>query len=281
MKPSGRPGQPLVLVLIIFGLLALALGGYFEPIAGLITQPFIESQQWVTVRYQAFRDIVAAPEEITNLRQRNQLLETELANLRTQIIALEQQVLEVEILEALLDFARAQPQNEYLAASIIARDPSPFLKYVIINRGSDDGLRWGMPIVSSEGLIGRISAVMANAARVQLITDSLSNVNVQVEPSEVDAVLQGSVTGDLILGFIPQDANIQPGDFLLTSGLGGNFPSDILIGQVVSVRNEPTELFQQASIQSAVDFTRLEIVLVIINFDPIDIGPLLPSEETP
>ena len=88
----------------------------------------------------------------------------------------------------------------------------------------------------------------------------------------------GSITGDLTLDLIPQDSEIKPGDLILTSGFGGQYPANILVGQVASVRGEATELFLTAAVQSVVDFSRIEIVLVIINFKPVDITPLLPEE---
>jgi rod shape-determining protein MreC len=211
------------------------------------------------------------------LRQRNSELEAELANLQTEIIGLQQQVAEIEILSGLVDFSRAQPEIETKAAAVIAVDPSPFLKYVIINSGSDDGLRRGMPVVTSQGLAGRISAVTATAAQVQLITDPAASINVRIQPAEADAVMLGSITGEISLDLISQDADVKPGDLVLTSGLGGNYPPNLLIGQLASVRQEATALFQTAAVQPVVDFSRLEIVLIIINFQPIDIEPLIPE----
>jgi rod shape-determining protein MreC len=164
---------------------------------------------------------------------------------------------------------------------VIGRDPSPFVSYVIINRGSDDGLRRGMPVVTEQGLVGRIAAVTAGAARVQLITDPAMSVNVIVEPSRAQAMMTGSLTGGLALDMIPQAAAVQVGDLVLTSGLGGNYPDNILIGQISGVRTQETELFQQASVQPVVDFSQLEIVLIITNFRPVDIAPLIPTPGAP
>jgi rod shape-determining protein MreC len=133
-----------------------------------------------------------------------------------------------------------------------------------------------MPVVTNQGLVGRIDAVIADAARVQLITDPASAVNVFAE-CRYQRDLFGSVTGDMSLDMISQNATVESGDLILTSGLGGGFPSDLIIGQVITVRTLEFELFQQATIQPAVDFTRLEIVLVITNFRPVDISPLVPS----
>lgn len=278
MNTKNKPWQSLAGVLVIIGILALALGGYMNTIGQTALSPFLTAQSWLTIRYQTYRDLIASPGEITSLYRRNAELEAEVANLQTEIISLQQQVSDVQILSALLDFAQARPQSDYRAAAVIGRDPRPFFQYVILNRGSDDGIRRGMPVVSAEGLIGRIAAVTAGAARVQLITDPASSVNIQIQPAETDAVLSGSLTSDLFLDLIPQDASVNPGDLVLTSGIGGSFPPDILVGQISSLRQEATALFQQASIQPVGDFKRLQIVLIIVNFQPVDITPLLPEE---
>jgi rod shape-determining protein MreC len=211
------------------------------------------------------------------LRQRNADLEAEVARLQTQVIQLQQQVTETDILSALVDFARSNPENTYKAAAVIGRDPSPFLRYIIINAGSNDNIRRGMPVVTDRGLVGRVDAVTAEAARVQLITDSASAVNVTLQNSKTEAVMAGSLTGALSLDMIQQDADLQIGGIVLTSGLGGDYPPNILVGQVVSVRKLEAELFQQATVQPNVDFSRVQYVLVIINFNPVDLTPLVPS----
>jgi rod shape-determining protein MreC len=94
-------------------------------------------------------------------------------------------------------------------------------------------------------------------------------------------VLNGQITGDLELDMISQDANIQVGDLVLTSGLGGGYPPNMLIGQVSGVRSRDQDLFQSASVQSVVDFSQIDIVLVITNFKPVDTEPLLPQENAP
>lgn len=272
-----RSLQSAVLALLVIGILLLALGGYLTPLSRIALSPFVGAQTWLAERYQAMRDFLTTPRDVTRLTQRNAELEAEVARLQSQIIELQQQNSELEVLSALLDFARDNPGPEYLTAAVIGRDPSPFLHYIIINRGSDDGLRRGMPVVSSQGLVGRVAAVTAGAARVQLITDPGSAVNVRLEPSGAEAMLAGSITGETTIESIPQEANAQIGDLVLTSGLGGNYPADILIGQLSGVRKLPVELFQSASVQPIVDFARLKVVLVITNFQPAEIAPLIPT----
>ncbi len=265
-----------MLALFVVGVSLLALGGYLTPVTQAILSPIVDAQTWISSRFQALQELLTAPADLTSLRLENDRLKSEIARLQGEVVNLQQQVADTEILETLLGFARANPSYQYKGARVIGRDPSPFLHYVIIDRGSDDGLRPGMPVVTDQGLVGRISAVSALGARVQLITDPASSVNVLIQPSEADARLLGSITGDISIDLIPQEITISSGNLVLTSGLGGNYPANVLVGQVNSVRQEATALFQIASVQPAVDFSKLELVLIIVNFQPIDITPLIP-----
>ena len=272
-----RTLQTTVIFLIVGGILALAFGGFFSSVSSPITGGLVSVQEWFSTRSQAIQEFLAAPRDLVTLRTRNAELEAQVSQLQTQVIDLQQRVNETEILAALVDFSRANPESSYKAASVIGRDPSPFLHYVIINRGSNDGIQRGMPVVTNEGLVGRVDAVIADAARIQLITDPASSVNIHLKNANTDALLIGSVTGDVSLDLISQDAVVNSGDLILTSGLGGGFPPDLIIGQVVNVRKLPAELFQQATVQPAVDFSRLQIVLIITNFRAIDTAPLVPT----
>ncbi len=272
-----RALQTTIIFLVLGGVIALALGGYFSSASNVFTGSLVNLQTWFSSRFIAVQEFLTAPRDVASLRQRNAELEAEVSELQAQVIQLQQQVGETEILAALVDFSRANPDNTYKAAEVIGRDPSPFLHYVIINRGSNDGILRGMPVVTDQGLVGRVDAVIANAARVQLITDPASNVNVRLENAETDASLVGSVTGDLELELISQETNVEAGDLVLTSGLGGGYPPDLIVGQVVNIRARDFDLFQQATVQPVVDFNRLQIILVIVNFTPVDIGPLFPT----
>ncbi len=267
--------------LIVGGVLILSFGGFFSSASEHLTGSLVGVQEWFATRAQAIQEFLGAPSDLVALRTRNAELEAQVSQLQAQVIDLQQRVSETEILSALVDFSRANPESSYKAASVIGRDPSPFLHYVIINRGSNEGIQRGMPVVTNEGLVGRVDAVIADAARVQLITDPVSSVNVHLKNANTDAVLVGSVTGDVSVDLISQDATINPGDLILTSGLGGGYPPDLIVGQVVNIRKLPAELFQQATVQSAVDFTRLQIVLVITNFRAIDTTPLIPTPSSP
>ncbi|MBN8656787.1 MAG: rod shape-determining protein MreC [Anaerolineae bacterium] len=273
---NSRSLQTTIIFLVVGGILVLAFSGALGSASRGMNSILVDVQTWISTRFLGFQDFVTAPRDIVTLRARNAELEAQVSQLQAQLIELQQRVNETEILAALVDFSRSNPESTYKAASVIGRDPSPFLHYIIINRGSNDDIRRGMPVVTNQGLVGRIDAVIADAARVQLITDPGSSVNVYLQNADTNAVLYGSVTGDISLDLISQNVTVESGDLILTSGLGGGYPADLIIGQVITVQSLEFELFQQATVQAAVDFSRLEIVLVITNFRPVNIAPLEP-----
>jgi rod shape-determining protein MreC len=271
---NNRTLRTVVISLVIVGVILLALSGVLRPVLGKVMDPFVRVQGWISNQFMAIYDFFTLPREVTDLMAENSQLRNEVSQLQSQIIELEEQLSEADILYALLDFARAKPENTYVAASVIGRDPNPFMHYLIIDHGSDDGIRYGMPVVTQQGLVGKVDAVTASASRIQLINDPASSINVRMQSLNVEAQLTGTSTGDLELTMIPADANVQPGEILLTSGLGGNYPSDILIGQVLNVQKKENAIFQTGVVESQVDFSSLRAVLVVTNFSAIDIQSL-------
>jgi rod shape-determining protein MreC len=270
--------QTVVIILAVSGLLFLALSGYLTPVFNMSLNPLISFQRWLSVRYISARDFLTTPREVTQLQEQNALLESQVSQLQTQLIVLEERLGEAQVCFALLDFGRTNPQYDYIAATVIGREISPFLQYIIIDKGTEDGVRYGMPVVTQQGLVGRVDAVIAGAARIKLITDSTSVVNVRLQSAGVEAQLIGSLTGDVSLDMIPLDDNIAPGDVILTSGLGGNYPPNIFVGQVLSTQKRENALFQTASVQPIVDFASINAVLVVTNFEAVDITPLIPEQ---
>jgi rod shape-determining protein MreC len=258
----------VTLILVAAGLLILSQGGMLESAQDTILRPISGIQSWISIRFSAVRDLLRTPGDVAGLRTRNSELEIEVAQLQQEIIGLKEQIAEAEILSALLNYARTRPENRYIAADVIGKDTSPFLRSVWIGRGSDDGIITNMPVITERGLTGRIVEVNATSARVQLITDPEMAVNVLLQNSRAEGVLAPQRGGEIWIDLIDQEADVSPGELVITSGLGGRFPPDIPVGEVISVRKRDFELFQQAVIQPAVDIENLEIVLVITNFRP-------------
>lgn len=265
---SSRALFATALLLLAAALFVLNLAGYLGPAESLLLRPVAATQRWVAERVSGVRDLLSSPGDVSALQQRVAELEAERARLEEEIIALREQAAEAEILSALLGYARQRPERGYLATTVIGRDPSAFLQSISIGSGSDQEIRFGMPVVTDRGLVGRVAEVYATTSRVQLITDPAFAVNVKLLGSTAEGVLAAQPNGELWIELIDQDAPVEPGALVLTSGLGGGFPTDIPVGQISSVRRRDFELFQRAALIPAVDFDALEIVLVITSFAP-------------
>jgi len=275
---NSRNIQTIVIIVVVSGLLFLALSGYLTPVFNMTLNPLVSLQSWLSVRYLSARDFLTTPSDVVELREQNAVLESQVTQLQTQLIVTEERLGEAQVCFALLDFGRTNPQYDYIAATVIGREISPFLQYIIIDKGTEQGVRYGMPVVTQQGLVGRVDAVIASAARIKLITDSTSVVNVRLKSAGIEAQLQGSLTGEISLDMIPLDEVIDPGDVVLTSGLGGNYPPNIFIGQVLSTQRRDNALFQTATVQPIVDFSSINAVLVVNNFEAVDISPLIPEQ---
>ena len=265
---SPRVLVTVALLLLALSVMVLSQAGFLRPAEGLLIRPLAALQGGITPRLAALRDLASSPGDITTLRARNAELEAEVARLQQEVITLREQASEVDILSAMLDFARGAPQNRYVAARVIGSDTSPFLRALWIDAGTADGVARGMPVVNQSGLVGRVLEVYPTAARVALITDPAEAVNVRLQESRADGVTSAQPNGELRVDMIDQDAEVAPGELVLTSGLGGNYPAQIPVGQVISVRRRDFEVFQQAVITPGVDFEDLEILLVVTSFSP-------------
>jgi rod shape-determining protein MreC len=268
-RSSSRALLALTFILIAGGLLVLNLGGYLQAVEGAALRPLGALQGFLSQRISAIQTLLTAPADLATLRADNLRLEADVARLERELIALREQAAEAEVLAGLLGYARTRPESRYVAARVIGQDISPFIRSVWIDRGSDGGLQQGMPVVTERGLIGRVAEVYSTVARIQLITDPQSLVNVRLQTSRADGALQAQLNGELWVNAIDQSASVTPGELVLTSGLGGAFPADIPIGQILTVRKRDFELFQEAVIQPSADLENLLVVLVITNFQPL------------
>ena len=266
--------KKIVLVLFVLGIAFFALSGYMAKVIDLIMTPVVQAQSTLMERLNFIINLFSISQDQVALVAENEELRNQVAELQNRIIQLQQNLNEADILYALLGFARSSPDEQYVPAKVIGKDPSPFLKYILIDQGSDAGVRSGMPVVTNKGLVGRIDAVTASAARVKLITDSTSMINAVVVDVDAECVVQGSITGDITIEMVSQDVNLEPGQIIQTSGLGGEFPADFIVGQVLNVNQINNEIFQSASILPAEDFNSLQAVLVVSNFSPANTAPL-------
>ncbi len=262
-----------VLILVALALVSAGVqAGPLRPLVTAVMAPISPLARLLTGGATAARDLSAPPEDYDALQARSRELEATVARLQVEIVRLREIERDYYRLSGLVSYAAENPDQGLVTADVIARDTSSYLRWIIINRGTRDGVTPGNPVISDLGLVGRVEDAAANAAWVRLVIDQGSLVNARLQNARAEGTVVGQLQGSLRMELIPQEALIEPGDLVLTSGLGGAFPANIVIGQVSSVRKQPAALFQDAEIRPTVDFNQLELVSVIISFEPVDLS---------
>lgn len=261
-------------ILLILSILVVVAGlrsGLAQPVINALMVPLSPLMGLLTSGTDATLDLFNKPQDYAALQQRTRELERLLAELQVEVVRLREIERDYYRLSGLVNYAAAHPDQGLVTADVIARDTSGYLRWVIINRGTRDGIREGNPVINERGLVGRVERVAANAAWVRLAIDQASAINAILQESRAEGTVIGQLQGNLRMELIPQEAVVKEGDLVLTSGLGGTFPPNIVIGQVVSVQRQQAALFQEAEVRPSVDFNDLRIVSVITTFQPLDL----------
>jgi len=270
-----------LIILILTAVLLMALQqtgrlGTVEGVVALLTAP---GQQGLSSLTEQVVQTVDALRNFRNLQGRTAELENINRSPLAENLRLQEVERENQRLRALLSFAETRPGIELrggqIIARVIGRDSNNFLNFVMVDLGSQQGIEVGMPVMNNQGLVGRVSEVTSTSSKVLLINDPLSTVNAVLQSSRLTGVVKGAVGGDPVMGFIPQGTLVGVGEVVLTSGMGGHFPRGIPIGQVTEVRQRDFEVFQEAVVRPIVDYGRLEFVLIVTNFDPLEFVPAL------
>ncbi|UCC86479.1 MAG: rod shape-determining protein MreC [Anaerolineales bacterium] len=253
-------------------LLGLALGqlGYLQPARNATRALLVPFQAGLTTIGTDISNLVRSARDLRFLRQHNAELQAEVNRLSVENARLTEVERENERLRQLLNFTRSNPWYDYKAAAVVGQrigeDPSNLLFSIFVDVGARDGVAIDMPVITDRGLVGRVVAVGPNVAGVLLLIDPASAVNARVQNSRVTGIVRGNIDGGLVMERIPQGETISPGDIVLTSGLGGNFPDKLVIGQITEVLQRDSDLFQSARVRPTVDFGKLEEVMVIVTF---------------
>ncbi len=154
--------------------------------------------------------------------------------------------------------------NQVVAARVIDRNRVSLFKTILIDKGTADGMRVGFPVLSEQGVVGRIIETAWHASQVLLLVDGNSNVDGMIQRSRAQGILQGAGSAGCNLKYISRVEEVLPGDVVLTAGLAGVFPKGLLLGVISGVSRKEEGLFQKIDVTPAVDFGRLEEVLALI-----------------
>jgi len=294
MRESSRhPWLPLLLLVLGLLLLVFHESGYLTPVESVLHYVLDPLQRLFSSVVETTGGLFETVREVRELRVEVEELQAQVDALTVENVRLREYEAGVEQYRALLNFASEYPISAYLGADVIGREacdtfpcgevvgtePNPYLRYVTINVGARQEVEVGMPVVSSgAGLVGRVAQVGPRTAKVQLLTDPDSAVAALLQTSRVTGLVVGQPDGVLRMEYIPQEESINVGEIVLTSGLGGFVPKGLVVGQITEVQQVDYALFQTAIVRPVVDFSRLELVLVITAFEQIPLEESLPEE---
>ncbi len=217
------------------------------------------------------RKLASFPVSMVGAAERCRELEQEVAQLESQVIQLNEYKMENQRLSELLDYKQAMAQRySFLTASVVARDPGNWFGTVTLNKGFRDGVEEKMTVLTPKGLVGRVISVSARTCEVLLITDPRSGVGALVQDTRTPGIIEGTsgALGMTRMIHIPNDAPVEVGQAVMTSGLGIVFPKGIPVGEIADIRNESSGLFKSADIHPYTDLNRLEEVLIVTEVFP-------------
>jgi rod shape-determining protein MreC len=191
---------------------------------------------------QSLRERIAMLES-----ERNRLLEAEITNARLQ------QLLEL----------KTHILRKSIAAKVISNSASSWFRTLTVDKGRADGLRKGMAAIAPQGVVGKVISVNDDTAKVMLLTDHNSGLDVITQRTRVRGIVAGSMDGNPIIKYIGRNADVHPGDRIITSGLDGIFPKGLLVGTIDDVREDGAGLFQEVRLELAVNPSQIEEVLFV------------------
>lgn len=291
MKRKGGPWLAWILLLVALVLLVLSESGTLSPLESLLSYIVAPVERAVSSIVRFGDSLTGGTRDVAELQRRVAELESANEALVQDNFRLREYQAENAELRRQLDFRRDNPTYGSFGADVVAQgcltfpcgdvvgqDTNPYLRFIIVNIGAQDGVAVGMPVLTGgAAMIGRIARTSPNLSYVQLINDPASRVSAMLQQSRVTGIVEGSEEGALVMTDILPDEEVAEGETIMTSSIGGMLPRGLILGQVETVSYQESELFQQAVVRPAVDFRRLETVLVITEFPQ----PPLEELETP
>ena len=210
---------------------------------------------WVSTVHESYDTLAGFRAENERLRKRIQALEVE-----------RQKLLEAQAsnsrLTQLLDL-RSHLPGAPITASIIGHSVTSWFQSCLLDKGSSDGVRKGMAVVTPLGVVGQVVSVTPRTAKVLLLTDANSGIDVLVQRTRARGIVSGSLENGTVLKYVNRSEDVQEGDRLITSGVDGVFPKSLLVGTVIKVVKQHIGLFQFIEVLPAVQPARVEEVLVV------------------
>ncbi|MBN1828159.1 MAG: rod shape-determining protein MreC [Deltaproteobacteria bacterium] len=200
---------------------------------------------------------------LVGLQEENRRLRERIAALERDLDAGEEIKNECTRLREMLSF-KQKADYPVISGRVVGMRGGSLVKTVMVDRGTVQGVRVGMPVLGAAGLAGRVVEVSSNQSKVLLLTDFNSNIDCIIQPSRINGIVQGCGRDEYFrMKYVQRSVTVEVGQKIITSGLGGIFPKGIIVGRVIDVSRSSTDLFLTIWIEPAVDTTRLEEVMIL------------------
>jgi rod shape-determining protein MreC len=217
----------------------------------------------INVSLKSLHDVWRRYLFLVGLEDENRRLRNENAALNDQINQYREGYLEGVRLRKLLDI-KGDVKHRAVVARVIDKDRTALFKTLLIDKGTVEGLRVGLPVLADQGVVGRIIETAWHSSRVLLLIDDNSNIDALIQRSRTQGILQGAGSAGCHLKYISRVEDVRTGDVVLSSGLAGVFPKGLLLGVVSEVSRKEGGLFQKIDVSPAVDFGKLEEVMALV-----------------
>jgi len=251
---------------IFFIIAILIIGFFFSSDLVPIKNFFISITEPVSIATtnssNSFIGFFSNIRRVNKLLKENDSLVQENNQLKAQMALLSEVNHENEILKNQLGFIGSNNQLQLIPSKVILHSPSSYLQTLRIDKGSNDGIKEKQAVLSDGFLVGVISEVGANYSEVSLITNARTLLPIVLQNSRGSGLLQGGLKG-LMGDYIALDIKVEKDESVVTSGLGGDLPSGIVVGNVAAIISSQSEIFQKVSIKSPIEFSKLEYVFVL------------------
>ncbi|WP_456431627.1 rod shape-determining protein MreC [Thermosulfuriphilus sp.] len=251
---------------LVFALIGLSVeqGPRFSFAQKILVEIFAPAEKFLSQGISGAKELLEGYVLLVHTKQENEALKKEVAKLRARLVEYREALIANARLKKLLELKQSLPYAS-LSAQVVGRDPSMWFRSLIIDLGGDEGLEEGMAVITVGGVVGQILGVTPNYAKVMLITDPNSAVDVVVQRSRARGILRGQGSETCNLEYVSMEADVREGDLLITSGLDGIFPKGLLVGIVKRVLPDRQEgLFQRVEVRPAINLEDIEEVLVIL-----------------
>jgi len=242
--------------------LNLKYGSERSPVREIVLAAVAPAQKALTVSIASVKNAWLRYITLVGIEGENKRLRKRIDELTAMNLSYQESYLEAQRLKKLLAFSE-EHKYRFISARVIGREPSALSRTILIDKGSAHGLKTGMPVCAPPGLIGRLVDVSWHSARVLLFIDENSNIDAVVQRNRTQGIISGAGSRGMILKYISKTQDVQDGDVIISSGMGGVFPKGMLIGQVIHVDRQEASLFLKISVASYTDLSKLEEVLIL------------------